>query len=43
MTNTDNTEKNKAKENKEENKAMTNPQFRFTPLQKKKIKLKKKT
>ena len=35
MTNTDNTEKNKAKENKEEKEAMTNPQFRFTPLQKK--------
>lgn len=39
MTNTDNTEKNKAKENKEEKEAMTNPQFRFTPLQKKKIKI----
>jgi hypothetical protein len=37
MTNTDNTEKNKDKENKEEKEAMTNPQFRFTPLQKKKI------
>ena len=37
MTNTVNTEKNKDKENKEEKEAMTNPQFRFTPLQKKKI------
>jgi len=39
MTSPDNTEKNKAKENKDEKEAMTNPQFRFTPLQKKKIKI----